>query len=112
MRTRLRLRLTFHEVHLPRICSVCTSQYVADVNRALADGEPYRSVGERFGLGASSVFRHKTQHLSGVGQPQLALLGADVKRLEQRLKTAEGRIGFLAKMFLKLLGSHNESSPS
>ena len=89
---------------MPRRCSVCLCKYLKDIDRALEQGEPYRTVAERFSLGSSAVFRHKKEHLSRMNQSQRALSGADIKRLEQRLETAEGRIGFLAKMLLKLSG--------
>jgi hypothetical protein len=45
-------------------CSVCRHPDVADIDAALVGGTSRRAVSERFGIGASSVQRHKTKHLA------------------------------------------------
>ena len=48
---------------MPRRCTVCDHPGRYDIDEALVDGAPYRSVAKRFELSESAVYRHKTEHL-------------------------------------------------
>ena len=87
---------------MPRPCSICASPNLADVDRALGAGEPYRVVAERFALGPSAVFRHRKEHVSRLAEPQPTLLQIDLGPLEQRLDAAEMGIQHLAQAYLTL----------
>ena len=47
---------------MPRTCTICTHESAPEIDRALLDGEPYRSIAKRYGASASAVLRHR-EHL-------------------------------------------------
>jgi transposase-like protein len=49
-----------------RKCTVCQHEQVIAINQALLRGESIRNVAKQYGLGESSVFRHKRDHISSV----------------------------------------------
>ena len=47
---------------MPRVCTICTHESAPEIDRALLDGEPYRSIARRYGASPSAVLRHR-EHL-------------------------------------------------
>ena len=47
---------------MPRTCTICTHESAPEIDRALLDGEAYRSIAKRYGASASAVLRHR-EHL-------------------------------------------------
>jgi hypothetical protein len=47
-----------------RPCTVCTHPRRGEIDAALLDERPYRSIAEHFGISHLAVFRHKTNHLT------------------------------------------------
>jgi hypothetical protein len=43
---------------MPRTCSVCARADRKSIDEALGTPEPYRQIARRFGISASSLFRH------------------------------------------------------
>ena len=80
---------------MPQQCTVCVHPRVEDINKALVGGEPLRNIAERFGRSATSLHRHKKQHLpvtlmKAQGARELALadsLLVEVKGLAVRAKS-------------------------
>ena len=48
---------------MARRCTVCDHPDVNEVNTAILEGIPNRTIAAQFGLKTSSVFRHKCKHL-------------------------------------------------
>jgi hypothetical protein len=70
---------------MARRCKVCDSQHAADINRALASGEPLTDLSRRFGITTQAISRHKRNHLrllSNVGSGRVAAAPEDVKPLQ------------------------------
>lgn len=44
---------------MPRVCTVCSHPKRSDIDRALVDGIPYRTIAKRYGASAAAVQRHK-----------------------------------------------------
>ncbi len=45
---------------MPRVCTVCNHPNKVEIDRMLVEGEPYRSIAERFSLSSTSTYRHKS----------------------------------------------------
>lgn len=64
---------------------MCDSQHAADINRALASGEPLTDLSVRFGITTQAISRHKRNHLrllKNVGSGRVASAPEDVKPLQ------------------------------
>lgn len=64
---------------------MCDSQHAADINRALASGEPLTDLSERFGITTQAISRHKRNHLrllKNVGSGRVASAPEAVKPLQ------------------------------
>lgn len=74
---------------MARTCSICSHEQRAEIERALAVGQPYRNVAEHFGTSSSALFRHKRDHLA----PHLAraLEEATGARAADLVREREGR---------------------
>ena len=48
---------------MPRTCTVCTHPERAAIDKALVDGQPYRSIAQHFAASPDAVLRHKESHL-------------------------------------------------
>src|ERR687886_1854206 len=48
---------------MPRRCSVCEHKDVAEINSALALGEPLRNIADRWSVSKTDLMRHRNQHL-------------------------------------------------
>lgn len=48
---------------MPRTCTICAHADCDEIDRALVAGEPFRRIAARFGTSASSLRRHKAEHL-------------------------------------------------
>lgn len=48
---------------MPRVCTICTHDRRAEIDKALVDGEPLRNIAGRFGTSATTLHRHKAEHL-------------------------------------------------
>lgn len=70
---------------MARRCKVCDSHHAADINRALASGEPMADLSSRFGITTQAISRHKRNHLrllKNVGSGRVASAPEDVKPLQ------------------------------
>jgi uncharacterized protein (DUF1501 family) len=47
-----------------RTCTICNHDSVAEIDRELIAGVPYRDIAERHGVGRMAVSRHREAHLS------------------------------------------------
>lgn len=47
---------------MPRPCKICTSGKSDEIEQALAQGDSLRNIGRRYGISATSVYRH-SQHM-------------------------------------------------
>ena len=45
-------------------CTVCTHEFVKDIDNALIEGVSFRNISAQYGVSKSSVYRHKHSHLS------------------------------------------------
>jgi hypothetical protein len=85
---------------MTRVCTVCRSEFRAEIERELAAGESYRDIARHFGLGKDSIARHYADHLPAVPVAPVAVASAvatpdptpvpDVERHDARLL---GRLG-------------------
>ena len=48
---------------MPRTCTICSHSDLAEIDRVLVAGESFRRIAARFGSSASSLRRHKAEHL-------------------------------------------------
>lgn len=110
---------------MPPECKACGHPKRADIDAALVAGEPLRSVGERYGISATALFRHKSHihkgllkareayeatradtlldQVKGIQQDTLSILEAaknagDLKTSLQAIATARGNLELLAKL--------------
>jgi transposase-like protein len=49
---------------MPQACSICTNQAKGEIDRALLEGVPMRSIAAHHGLSPTSLRRHRDRHLS------------------------------------------------
>jgi hypothetical protein len=49
---------------MPRTCKVCNHPEREPIERALVNGEPYRSIAARYGTSTTSLHRHRVDHLA------------------------------------------------
>jgi len=67
-----------HNELVGRPCSICCRSDREEIDRALALGEPLRSIAARFGICSSSLQRHKVGHLRrNVSQPDEPVIEVD-----------------------------------
>lgn len=69
---------------MPHTCTTCEHPDLEEVDQALLANEPLRRIGARFGLSASSLWRHKRNHL-GRRAVENDLAGR-VEKLEHRVE--------------------------
>ena len=55
---------------MPRSCSVCDHEALAEINRALAASEPLRNIASRWAVSKMDLIRHRNYHL-----PVSAIMG-------------------------------------
>ena len=48
---------------MPRTCTICRHDRLADIDTALVDRRPFRSIAKQFSVGASALLRHHDDHL-------------------------------------------------
>ena len=48
---------------MPRRCSVCEHDDLAEINSALASNEPLRTIADRWSVSKMALIRHRNQHL-------------------------------------------------
>jgi len=48
---------------MPRKCSICKSEDVNEINKALVSSASFREISRRFGIDKSALSRHKQNHL-------------------------------------------------
>jgi hypothetical protein len=48
---------------MPRRCSVCDHDELADINSALASNEPLRTIADRWSVSKTALIRHRNEHL-------------------------------------------------
>lgn len=48
---------------MPRSCSVCDHEALAEINRALAASEPLRNIASRWAVSKMDLIRHRNYHL-------------------------------------------------
>lgn len=59
----------------PAVCSICTHDSSAEIDKQLVAGVPYRQIATRYGVTVTSLFRHRGAHLS----PALCALQAQTE---------------------------------
>jgi hypothetical protein len=79
---------------MPRVCTVCQSPARAEIDAALAKGEPALSISSKTGVGARAIGRHRLAHLSPAltaiaGEREGKRVGGLVDRLEAVTVAAE-----------------------
>ena len=57
---------------MPRRCSVCDHEALAEINRALAASEPLRNIASRWSVSKMDLIRHRNYHL-----PVSAIMGQE-----------------------------------
>ena len=57
---------------MPRSCSVCDHEALAEINRALAASEPLRNIASRWSVSKMDLIRHRNYHL-----PVSAIMGQE-----------------------------------
>jgi hypothetical protein len=48
---------------MPRRCSVCDHDELADINSALASNEPLRTIADHWSVSKTALIRHRNEHL-------------------------------------------------
>ena len=48
---------------MPRRCSVCEHDDLAEINSALASNEPLRTISDRWSVSKTALIRHRNRHL-------------------------------------------------
>jgi hypothetical protein len=48
---------------MPQTCKICRHEGREEINRALVEGESFRSIASRTGTSATALHRHKSQHI-------------------------------------------------
>jgi hypothetical protein len=74
---------------MPRYCTVCASDKLAAIDDGILRKEPHRRLAERFGLSASAILRHATEHLPvAMGEELVAARQAPITYLAAPPATA------------------------
>ena len=63
---------------MARRCSVCEHKDVAEINSALALGEPLRTIADRWSVSKTDLMRHRNQHL-----PVSAIMAKETQEIDQ-----------------------------
>ena len=63
---------------MPRRCSVCEHKDVAEINSALALGEPLRFIAYRWSVSKTDLMRHRNQHL-----PVSVIMAKETQEIDQ-----------------------------
>jgi len=61
---------------MPRSCSVCDHEALAEINRALAASEPLRNIASRWAVSKMDLIRHRNYHL-----PVSAIMGQEGEKV-------------------------------
>jgi hypothetical protein len=56
------------EVVVPRRCTICTHPQREEIDRALASGQPFRTIAVRYGVSATSLKRHRAHVQDAIQQ--------------------------------------------
>jgi hypothetical protein len=77
---------------MTRTCTICTHDQRADIETALARGEPYRHIADRFRVSTAALQRHK-EHTAGPDEVEMSKGERDellklIRRQEKVAKTA------------------------
>jgi len=77
---------------MPRTCTVCSHPQRPEIERCLIDTVPFRIIASRFGTSATSLQRHKAEHLpSHVAKAQDAREVADADDLLTQIKALRNK---------------------
>lgn len=60
------------EVVVPRRCTICTHHQREEIDRALASGQPFRTIAVRYGVSATSLKRHRAHIQDAIQQAYAA----------------------------------------
>ncbi len=91
---------------MARPCTVCIHPDKETIDRELIDGSPYRVVAHRHGIGPSSAFRHRRDHLTEVMAKALAAREvSDVQHGDDLLE----QLAYLSKKSFKILEKADSS---
>jgi hypothetical protein len=63
---------------MPRSCSVCDHEALAEINRALAASEPLRNIASRWAVSKMDLMRHRNYHL-----PVSAIMGQEGEKVSR-----------------------------
>ncbi len=91
-----------------RNCSVCTHEGRANIDRALVAGQTLRSVSLCYGMSATALFRHKSEHLPallGEGLRQRDVHAAETAAEAVRQEAREARQALDVVQQLKAINS-------
>ncbi len=91
---------------MARPCTVCVHPQKETIDRELIGGSPYRVVAHRHGIGPSSAFRHRRDHLTEVMAKALAAREvSDVQHGDDLLE----QLAYLSKKSFKILEKADSS---
>lgn len=76
---------------MPRTCTICTHPERSKIDRALLDGEAYRTIAKRYGAGPSAVLRHREHLPSELVKAQAAEEVAHADNLLEQVKSLQTR---------------------
>lgn len=91
---------------MPQACTVCQHDQRETIDRLLVEGSAVRAIAERYGLVATSINRHKANHLPAAlvaAQEAADVAQADdlLSRLQRLLERAEKRQDYADGLFGK-----------
>lgn len=87
---------------MARPCTICQHANRAEIDKAIASGEPIRFVAKQFGIGAAAVQRHKATHITRAMAKAVATREAKVVRQSGELLDELDAIRAEAKRLGKL----------
>lgn len=76
---------------MPRTCTICTHPERPEIDRALLDGEAYRTIAKRYGAGPSAVLRHREHLPNQLVKASEAQEVAHADTLLEQVRTLQGR---------------------
>jgi len=77
---------------VPRTCTVCAHPDRGEIEKCLVESVPYRIIASRFGTSATSLQRHKSEHLpSHIAKAQEAAQVANADDLLKQLKALRNK---------------------
>jgi hypothetical protein len=73
---------------MPRTCTICNHEKLAEINNAVLGNESYRSIAKRFEASESAVYRHMQDHLPiTLSKAKEAAQEVEAGTLFERLRT-------------------------